>query len=103
MAWLTFRMRNAEVQERCCKPAAETLYLHYGVDFPCSPKYMNLLCSESVPQGETTMELLLAQSCAWLTWQAVVLSDRTCLLPTDSVRGCIDSNWRSASLSSGKT
>ena len=37
MAWLTFRMRNAEVQERCCKSAAETLYFHYGVDFPYSP------------------------------------------------------------------
>ncbi|RDK43120.1 hypothetical protein M752DRAFT_265987 [Aspergillus phoenicis ATCC 13157] len=39
MDWLTFRMRNAEVQERCCKPAAETLYFYYGVDLPYSPRF----------------------------------------------------------------
>ncbi|OJZ84082.1 hypothetical protein ASPFODRAFT_140070 [Aspergillus luchuensis CBS 106.47] len=106
MAWLTFRMRNAEVQERCCKSAAETLYFHYGVDFPYSPKQVlrtyrihDLLCSESVCQTANAIEMLLAQSCAWLTWQAVVVSDRTCLLPTGRVRCCAESIWGPVTLS----
>ncbi|CAK43323.1 hypothetical protein An18g06000 [Aspergillus niger] len=101
MDWPTFRMRNAEVQERCCKPAAETLYFHYGVDFPYSPRVHGFLCPESVLQKENANELLLVQSCSWLTWQAVVSSDRTCLSPTDRVRCCAESNWRSVTLSSG--